>query len=331
MDNRKKLIIYISIVSLSLLVLVIGASYAYFSFTSTNSFGSKSISASAPDVGSVTLITGSNLMLNLTGEQMMQKGSDVYYYASSSGPTTTAGRTVIATATTSGVGTFKCNYTLEITKSATNDLYTAFQNWSNKSSGIIRLTIGTTSYDFNTANLFTNNKITKTGTLGEIKSGSPSRIAALFYIVNKKSIDQNELKNKDITLTFSATEFTCSTYEPVYKYWNSNYNSTEYVDNTTIVNGGYNYYIKAETTTGVNVVCGLFNGTEYCLKENSYEDEPIFKSYMESLGATCTVYSTYTRCETGGVYCLMYGSGGVYCGDASHKCLINPDGSRSCY
>ncbi len=305
METKKRLIIYLIIVIMTLLLLVIGASYAYFSVTSTNSFGSKTISASAPEVGSVILTSGSNLTMNITASQMMKKDIDISYYASSNGTVNLQTTPVIAKAKVSGDGIYTCDYTLEISKSATNDLYTAFQGWSGKTEGQIVLTVGNNVYDFNTANLFTNNKIVINGTLSGIASGSPGQITAQLKFVNKKSLDQSALKNKDITLTFSATSFNCSVtgeYAEPTKYYKNN-STSDWVTNSN----GMLYYLKRIGNSSDIEVCGVFNGTESCFDQDSYDNMARYYNELTSLGATCN--SNY---ETSGDLICSYGS--VSCG-----------------
>ena len=209
MDKKKFIIPTIAAV-LTLILLTAGATYAYFSVSTTNSFGTTTIEATADTVGSVALTGGSNLTLHVTAEQMMQGANDITYYASASGTTTTETSPVIATATVTGSGTYNCNYTLNIAASATsaaNNMYTKFQNMSTMSTGQIVLTVGGTAYDFNTASLF---PMTINGTLTAVSSGSPKTVTAQLKLVNKASINQDDLQGTDITLTFTATAFTCT-------------------------------------------------------------------------------------------------------------------------
>ena len=215
--NNKKAIITLVVGIGVLLVLIFSATFAYFSITSRNNFGTKTITAEAAQVGSVALTSGSNLTLNLTRAQMMKKSSDTSYYASASGVTTTETSPIIATATVTGEGTFRCNYTITITASATNNMYTAFQNSANKSIGQIILTVNGTKIDFYTANLFPSNKITYSGTISGITSSTAlanRSLTAQLKFVNKNGVVQDDLQNTDITLTFSATAFSCEAVDP---------------------------------------------------------------------------------------------------------------------
>lgn len=211
--NKKKAMVTLMIGALVLLVLIFSATYAYFNVGTSDNFGTTSIKAGAAQVGNVALTSGSNLTLNLTRDQMMQKSSDTSYYASANGTTTTETSPIMATATVTGEGTYSCNYTLTIAKSATNDLYNSFQSWSGKTDNQIVLKIGDQVYDFNTPNMFdSNNRLTYSGTFNGITSSTAVSLRSLtaqLKFVNKNALVQDALQGKDITLTFTASEFNC--------------------------------------------------------------------------------------------------------------------------
>ena len=206
MENSKKIIVPTIVAIVTLVMLTVGATYAYFTVSSTNNFGTKTITATTPEVGSVALSTGSNLSMTLTAAQMMKQSSDVTYYASASGATTTATTANIGTATVTGAGTFTCNYTLSVTDND-NSLYDAFQSMTGKSAGQIVLTVNGTAYDFNTASLFPK---TITGTMSGLTSSASQNITAQLKFVNKASVDQSSLAGKTITLTFTVSNFSCT-------------------------------------------------------------------------------------------------------------------------
>ena len=206
MDNKK--ILMPTIVAIVTLVMItVGATYAYFTVTATSNFGTKTITATTPDLGSVALAAGKNLTMTLTATQMMKQSSDVTYYASENGATTTATTANIGTATVTGAGTFSCTYDLTITDND-NSLYDAFQSMSGKSTGQIVLTVNGQSFDFNTASLFpkTLTGVSMTG----LTSSSSKNITAQLKFVNKSNVDQTALQNKTITLTFSVANFKCT-------------------------------------------------------------------------------------------------------------------------
>ncbi len=209
----KKVILSLAIGIVAMITLVVGATYAYFSVTSTNSFGTKTITATTPTVGSVALSSGSSLTMDLTAADMMKKGSDVTYYATASGKSTTATSPAIATATVTGSGTFNCSYTIRATASSTNSLYSAFNGMSGKSTGQIVLTIGGTAFDFYSKNFSNNQYAEVSGNLNGITSStaaSSRQVTAQFKFVNKNTVVQDALAGKDITFTFTATAFSCT-------------------------------------------------------------------------------------------------------------------------
>lgn len=217
MENDKKIIVSTMVGIAVLLVLVVGASFAYFSVNATNSATNSTVKGTTESVGNVTLSGGSNLMLNITAENMAQPANNVTYYATTTGtPSTTAQNVTVATATVSGNGTMDCDYTLTIEKSATNDLYTAFKNATATGKGANQVVLkvnngettnGTQTYDFNSNLTF---PITYNGTLTGLTSAAVRNITASFSMVNLKDYDQSYLAGKDITFTFKFTNFSCS-------------------------------------------------------------------------------------------------------------------------
>ena len=204
--EKKKILLPTVIAVVTLIALVVGATYAYFSVATTNNFGTRTVTASAADVGSVALVAGSNLSMSLTAADMMNKGSDTIYYASASGKTTTLTTANIATASVTGAGTFTCNYTLTVDDN-TSSMYDAFQNMSTKSAGQIVLSVNGTAYDFNTSSLFPK---TISGTMAGLTASVSKNITAQLKVVNKTSIDQSDLAGTSITLTFKVTAFSCT-------------------------------------------------------------------------------------------------------------------------
>ena len=206
--KSKKLLFSTIFAVVFLIVLVFSATYAYFTVEVAKNFGTVSINASAPTVGTVTLRAGNNLTMNLTVAQMADMGIDTTYYASANGATTTVTSPAIATASVDSEGTYSCNYTISVAASATKSMYTAFQEMASKSTGQIVLTVGSNTYDFNTAGLF---PITVTGTLSGITSTSAKTLTAQLKFVNKTGVVQNALAGTDITLKFTPTAFDCTT------------------------------------------------------------------------------------------------------------------------
>lgn len=205
--ETKKILAPTILAIVTLVLITVGATYAYFVVnTDTKQFETRTAEASTPSLGSVALASGTNLSMTLTTADMMQGSSDITYYASSTGKTTTATTETIGTATVTGAGTFDCNYTLTVTDND-NSLYDAFQSWNGKTTGQIVLTVNGTDYDFNEANLFSN---TISGSFTGLKEGTNGTITASLKIVNKKDVNQNDLANKSITLSFAVSDFKCT-------------------------------------------------------------------------------------------------------------------------
>ncbi len=326
MDNKKKAIISLIVVILTLLVLVIGASYAYFSVTSTNSFGSKTISASAPNIGSVQLIgDNSTVSLNLSAGDMMRKSGDVIYYGTANG-TPSSSETIVKVAHTNvtGEGYFNCSYTLNVTATGTNNLYTAFQGWSGKSTGQIVLQIANKDYDFYTSNLF---PITINETLNGVTSADSKSIGISLYLSNKRGTDQSVLKSKDITITVTATNFNCSLADgPYYYVYDSTKSSNNYISEPLSSSAGLDHYLVGDNAGNYAKVCGVFNGTEFCMSPGEWINNETYKSTLESLGASCYLNTqTFFYCRNSTVNCGANKSGTVGCGydDGGNGCNIS--------
>ncbi len=199
----------------TLIILTVGATYAYFTVQAENHYETTTISATAGEVGTVSLSSGSSLTMALTAEDMMKKGNDVGYYATASGKTTTATSPVIATAVVEGVGVFNCEYTLLITPTyTTSSMYSKFKAITpaaNQTTGQVVLTVGSTVYDFATHDFST--AWTHTGSFTGISSSSSAstkELTAQFKILNSNTIDQSNLSGSDIRFTFTATAFSCN-------------------------------------------------------------------------------------------------------------------------
>ncbi len=208
--ETKKILAPTIVAIVTLVVLTVGATYAYFVVGTTNTFGTRTVEAATPEVASVALTSGNDMILNLTPADMMNKGIDTAYYASASGTTTANTSLPIATATkigtSTGSNTLSCSYTLKITDND-NSLYDAFQAWSGKTTEQIVLVVDKKTYDFNTESLF---PLTISGDFTILPSTTKYDIKASLKIVNKVNINQNELAGQNITLSFNIESFSCT-------------------------------------------------------------------------------------------------------------------------
>ena len=208
--NDKKALVTMIIGVVALVALVVGATYAYFTVTNDNNFGTKTIIANIPDLGSVALTSGASLTLNMTRALMMEDNIGAYYATPSGEPSASLTETNIATATVTGAGTFDCDYTITITPSATSaakNLYTVYSGMSGTETGEIVLKVGNTTYDFKTATL--SGPVNLTGKFEDLQAGSDQTIKASLKFTNTSSV-QNALKGTDITFTFTASAFSCT-------------------------------------------------------------------------------------------------------------------------
>ena len=271
-NNKQRNVFIFGLVTL--LLLVLGASYAYFAVTTVNNFGTSIINAQAGPIGSVTL-NGNSAQLNmsLTALDMVQGNSDITYYASSSGKTTTPTTVTLGTASvspTSDTNTYHCTYTLSVTHTGTNDMYTTFSSAANKSAGQIILTINGVDYDFNDG-WPTSNQVS--GSF-YIKGTQTRDITAGFRIINKSNVNQNYLANTDISISISLVNnsFSCTATEdyirrmgtdettglPVVKIGNTEefYDITNAINYSSLVSTNGNIYNYA---SGKSILLAKYN------------------------------------------------------------------------
>ena len=351
--NNKKVILSLGIVLSVFIVLIFSATYAYFSVNTTNNFGNTTIDATAESTGTVALNgTSASLRLDLSAADMMQGTGDITYWGTADGtPSTTQNIVTIGSTEVTGAGYFNCNYTLSVTATATNNMYTAFQGMTGKSEEQIVLKIGDTKYDFNTPNLF---PITVNGTLNGLTSSSSKSLTAEFYLVNKEGVIQDALEYKDLSIAITATNFSCTAVDepatPVYTYYGwFDENNEEIISNT--LNGALpeskyyslrsnvkptfdseEYWYTFETAGGeIPYVCGLINDFEICLNYNSadleaqctlaggtFMDEGTTKSCLET---SSNPYSTY---------CTITDSNSDCGTERKGMCTVSSDGFAQC-
>ncbi len=340
--NKKKYFSMLGLITIS--IFIIGASYAYFTVSTTNNFGTHTISGTMEDVGAVSLVSsGNNITLNLTAADMMRGGEAITYFGTTDGTPTDDrddGIIELAHTTVTGPGYYDCDYTIQITASGTNSMYTAFQNFANKGEGQITLEIGDYDYlygtgdngefyDFNTASLF---PITYNGTLSGVSGSTSKSIYGIYSIQNSYLINQTALAGTDITMTATVTNFSCTALRTSYKYWNTNYDNNRYDSNQVLVNNGYKYYVRTLVVGSEDVskeVCAMFGTTEYCMSHIAINDASTIQSDLEALGATCTT-DPYLSCNYGtDVYCEIQ-QGMTGCLTIFRGCIVNGANSAYC-
>ncbi len=206
MKINKNILMPSIIAIITLLILVAGATYAYYNVQFVDSSRTVTGTATFPAMGSVAIASGSNLSLNLTRPLLMKLGRDETYYATTDGtPTTTASSPTIGTVTVVGNGTFSCDYTINV--SMTGTLYNAFNTMASKSSGQIVLSINGKDYDFYDSTNLTSFNVP--GHMTGLTSNNPQYITAQLRFVNKNTVDQNALVDKNVTFTFAIDDFRC--------------------------------------------------------------------------------------------------------------------------
>ena len=211
---NKKTAVSTLIAVATLTFLVIGATYAYFTMGPSNSFGTKELNATIDGMGGSVVLSQENdlLSLNITGSQMSEENVWNGYYASGSYIPANIAKVSVA-----GDGIFKCDYTITVTKSSTspeNDIYNAYFNNSAREEGEIVFNLNYNEYDFFDADIF---PLTYSDTMYNISKDTPRYITSNLIIINQE-FEQNYLKGKDMTLTYSINDFECELSEPSQQY-----------------------------------------------------------------------------------------------------------------
>ncbi len=351
-NNKSKKLLIIGMVSL--LLFVVGASYAYFTVGTTNNFGTHTISGTMEGVGSVALTsTNNNISLNLTAVDMMQGNDDIYYSGTTDGtPATDDGEGIIklADAIVVGSGTYDCDYTLSITASGTNNMYTVFQGMSGKSENQIMFAVGSYNlvyygvgdgsiYDFNTANLF---PITINGHFEELSISNPGSIYGAFFINNSSIVNQTALAGTDITMNATVTSFTCasavpylkdaSSSLPTTKFINELFDNNKYDNNSALINNGYDFYVKEITPPiekkvankhfYVAVFGDNYSNIEDCMNQIDNDEISIicvknsnyYNISIENNKPYRSIFDSLEECENSEIFtdCVEYNKGDVY-------------------
>ena len=300
----------------ALLLTVVGATYAYFAVTTVNNFGTSTINAVAGEIGTVTL-NGSNAQLNLsvTALDMVQGNSDIAYYASSSGKTTTPTTVTLGTATvtpSTDTNYYHCTYTLSVTHTGTNDMYTAFSSAANKSTGQIILTINGVDYDFYNG-WPTSNQVT--GSF-YIRGTQTKDITAGLRIINDSEINQNYLANTDISISISLVNNSLSCEpdeEPIAITYINRQTTGQITPEDEIAIGEEHFYVVSSDSTNTILLA------KYALKsdENS--------SYMQDVSGTSAIAVNFLDSNN-----IAYWDG---CEQSftTYSCSNSPSGLKSKY
>ncbi len=256
MKNNKRIIVLTIIGVVALLISILGATYAYFVVGTTNNFKTPKIEASTGELGSVTLQTGSNLYLNLTRVNMSEENQGSYYATKSEdgNASTTIQSVTIGKTNVEGNGTYNCNYTLSVTNTGT--LKEALTE-----SGVVTLVVVGKEYDVYSTSF----PLTISGTLNGLTEKNSETIKAYLEFKNTDK-EQNDIANKNMTLTFSATTFSCTAEENesttlVNKLINNV--SSDVLWESTLEDDGYRYI----GTNPNNYICFGTSDKDTCIND----------------------------------------------------------------
>ena len=195
--KNKKMTGSVLVAVITLATLVIGATYAYFTVATTNSFGTKTATATAESVGTVAITAGSDLSLTVTRAQMSKTNVGNIYYAT--GDNISSG--TLGTVKVTGEGMYSCDYTMSITLSGT--MLSSIQDDRNTI-----LYVNNIPYDIYTYK--DAGTITLNGTINGLVQEKPQRIKGNIAVFNTEKDQSSELAGKTISASIKVTNITCT-------------------------------------------------------------------------------------------------------------------------
>ena len=195
--KNKKLTGSVLVAVITLVTLVIGATYAYFTVATTNSFGTRTATATAESVGTVAITAGSDLSLTVTRAQMSKTNKGKIYYAT--GDNISSG--TLGTVKVTGEGMYSCDYTMSITLSGT--MLSSINEVRNTI-----LYVNDIPYDIYTYK--DAGTITLNGTINGLVQETPQRIKGNIAVFNTKKDQSSELAGKAISASIKVTNITCT-------------------------------------------------------------------------------------------------------------------------
>lgn len=195
--KNKKMTGSVLVAVISLVTLVIGATYAYFTVATTNSFGTKTATATAESIGTVAITAGSDLSLTVTRAQMSKTNVGNIYYAT--GDNISSG--TLGTVKVTGEGMYSCDYTMSITLSGT--MLSSIQDDRNTI-----LYVNDIPYDIYTYK--DAGTITLNGTINGLVQATPQRIKGNIAVFNTEKDQSGELAGKTISASIKVTNITCT-------------------------------------------------------------------------------------------------------------------------
>ena len=259
---NKKVIIPMLIATITLVSLIIGATYAYYLAGISYETYTTSINANTDPVSSISLEAGTSLNLKLSAEDMMRQLNNVTYYATADGsPTTSENIVPIGVAKAVSSGTYSCAYTLNVT-------YSGNMKEAIPGEGSVILNVNGEDYD-----LYLTSFPTKiNGRLIGLTSTDNKTINGSLRVINLSGTDQSAMANTNMTLTFTADEFECTsgTGMTVKEYLAAN---TPHGYNTSIEGGMYRFQgqqTDSEGKTIDNYICFGTTNMEKCLSDEEH-------------------------------------------------------------
>ena len=286
LKGNKKAIIGTAIGIVSMLIIIVGATYAYWNAREAVNFNTSTITYETRE-NSLIVLNGTSALLTLgtiTGPDMKWSPNDVVYYAGEEDKTKTPTEVTVGIATygnINDINTYRCQYTLTLTHSGTNDIIDKFlsENYTNRSEGQIILTVNGEEYDLNDG--FPS---TITGYLNVFKNqDAPINVGLKF--VNLSDVDQDYLINTNgyININVASNDFTCGIEEARVVYMAPGYSTDE-----------NSQYDSSETYPGLAQVSDYHDiHYSYIVDSNSEKVDMMYFNHFDTL-SECETALSYT-------------------------------------
>ena len=203
--NKSKQLVLTAIAVVTLLTAVVGATFAYFTFTSTISSGTNTITSTTGTVGNVTLTaTTAAMHITTAAAQFAESAKGTTYYATSTAANYVgSAETNVINTLQAGTGAdgniYECTYSLAVVTTGLPSGLTA-GDYVVTISGV-----STINLDMATAA-----NASKTYTVKRYLSGTTAKtISASAKLVNSEAV-QNYLQDQTIVTTFTASGLSCT-------------------------------------------------------------------------------------------------------------------------
>ena len=214
MEKKNTMLLTVIAVA-TLLVAVVGATFAYFSVSTSNSSQTVNVTGQTTAVGSATMTTPVTAMhLNLTGAEMAEslKGTGKYYSATGDEDYLTSAQPVnIAEMKVTGgdaTVSYTCDYELTITRGATDTMIAKMVANDGKLVLAGDSITGTKEHALTT---ITAEGVKVAGTVSNLSTAASEFVTAYVEVDNTTA--EQGFANTNLAIEIKATAFTCTINE----------------------------------------------------------------------------------------------------------------------